>query len=244
MAGLFGRLFQKKETSQVICSAVVPAAGSSTRMEGQDKLLLPMGDVPILIHTLRALDACPLIHEIIVSTRADLIVPIGQLCKDCALSKVTKVVVGGTTRTKSVLNGIQECRPDVALIAIHDGARPLVTQDVLCAVIQRAAETGAAAPAVPVKDTVKVADKGVVQSTPDRGTLFAVQTPQVFEASLIRTALEKALEDGVTLTDDCSAVERMGMAVSLTEGSYQNIKITTPEDLVVGEALLEWGDQA
>lgn len=238
MAGWLGKLFRRREEEHLVCAAVVPAAGASARMEGRDKLLEPLGDVPVLIHTLRALDACALISEIVVVTRADLIVPVGQLCQDCAFSKVSKVVVGGETRTASVLAGIRECRQDASLIAIHDGARPLVSQQVLEQAIRRAAECGAAAPAVPVKDTIKRAAGGIVASTPERSELFAVQTPQVFEASLIRAALEKAQAEGAPLTDDCSAVERLGMPVALTAGSYENIKITTPEDLAVGEALL------
>ncbi len=240
MAGLLGRLFHRERQDRPRCSAVVAAAGSSTRMEGRDKLLLPMGEEPVLVHTLRALEECPWIDEIIVVTRGDLIVPVSQLCRDCALAKVCKVVAGGATRTRSVLAGVEEADPDAGLIAIHDGARPLVDQQVLEEVILRAGECGAAAPAVPVKDTVKRAVNGVVTGTPDRSELFAVQTPQVFEPSLIRAALTRALEDGVELTDDCSAVERLGIGVALTRGSYRNIKITTPEDLAVGEALLDW----
>lgn len=242
MAGFLGRLFRKKEREEIVCTAVVPAAGSSSRMEGQDKLLLPLGDMPVLLHTLRALDACPLIHEIIVVTRGDLVVPVGELCREGAFSKVTKVVVGGATRTESVLCGIREARQDAGLIAIHDGARPLVDRQVLEEVLLRAAQCGAAAPAVPVKDTIKRARDGVIAGTPDRAELYAVQTPQVFEASLIKGALEKALADGEALTDDCAAVERLGVPVALTRGSYGNIKITTPEDLAVAEALMDWRD--
>lgn len=203
-------------------------------------MLLPLGEVPLLIHTLRALDACPRIHEIVVVTREDLIVPISQLCREAAFSKVARVVVGGDSRAASVLNGLRETDPQASLIAIHDGARPLVSQDLLEKVIARAEVTGAAAPAVPVKDTIKRAVSGIVDSTPDRAELYAVQTPQVFEASLIKGALENALKEGAVLTDDCSAVERIGMKVSLTEGEYSNLKITTPEDLAIAEALLEW----
>lgn len=243
MAQWLKRLFRRDRAETAFCSAVVPAAGSSSRMEGQDKILLPLGDVPLFLHTLRALDACPRIHEIVVVTREDLIVPISQLCRDAALEKVTRVVVGGASRAESVLRGIRETDPDAALIAIHDGARPLVSQALLDAVIARAEESGAAAPAVPVKDTIKRAVGHVVESTPDRSELFAVQTPQVFDADLIRGALARALEEGAELTDDCSAVERMGMKVSLTEGDYMNLKVTTPEDMVLAEALLDWRER-
>ncbi len=196
----------------------------------------------MLLWTLRALEGCPYITEIIVVTREDLIVPVGQLCKDAALSKVRKVVLGGETRTASVLAGIREADPAAELIAIHDAARPLVTQGVINAAVEKAAVLGAAAPAVPVKDTIKRASDGVVESTPDRESLFAVQTPQVFEHGLILGALEKAIADGAQITDDCSAVERLGVPVHLTAGSYENIKLTTPEDVTVAEAILgRWG---
>ena len=241
MAGLLGRLFRRRR-EELRCSAVVPAAGSSTRM-GKDKLLLPLGEQPVLLHTLRALDACPYITEIVVVTREELIVPIGQLCRDAALDKVRKVIVGGATRSHSVLAGLGELSPDAELAAIHDGARPLVSQAVLEAVIRRASECGAAAPAVPVKDTVKRARDGLVTATLDRAELRAVQTPQVFQVDLIKTALQKALEDGAELTDDCTAVERLGIGVALTEGDYCNLKLTTPEDLAVAEALLAWREE-
>ena len=176
-------------------------------------------------------------------TRRDLIVPIGQLCQDYAFSKVTKVVVGGETRTHSVLAGLREVSEHLELAAIHDGARPLVSQQVLEEAILRAAQCGAAAPAVPVKDTIKQASDGLVSATLDRSQLYAVQTPQVFETSLIKAALTKALEDGVALTDDCAAVERLGLGVALTQGSYVNLKITTPEDLAAAEALMEWREE-
>ena len=238
MAGLLGRLFRRQRTPELRCSAVVPAAGSSTRMEGQDKLLLPLEEQPVLLHTLRALELCPYLAEIIVVTREDLIVPIGQLCRDAGLSKVRKVIVGGATRTHSVLAGLGELPSGAELVAIHDGARPLVSQEVLETVIFRAAECGAAAPAVPVKDTIKRARDSLVRSE-----LFAVQTPQVFQVDLIKAALVKALEDGAALTDDCGAVERLGIGVSLTQGDYCNLKITTPEDLAVAEALFAWREQ-
>ena len=243
MAGLLGRLFRRRREEELRCSAVVPAAGSSTRMV-QDKLLLPLGEQPVLLHTLRALELCPYITEIVVVTREELIVPIGQLCRDAALEKVRKVIVGGATRSHSVLAGLGELSPDAELAAIHDGARPLVSQAVLEAVIRRAAECGAAAPAVPVKDTVKRARDGLVAATLDRAELRAVQTPQVFQTDLIKTALARALAEGAELTDDCAAVERLGIGVALTEGDYCNLKLTTPEDLAVAEALLAWRDEA
>lgn len=240
--GLLKRLRKKREPQGPRCSAVVPAAGSSRRMEGQDKILLPLDDVPVLVHTLQALSASEYIQEIVVVTREDLIVPVGQLCRDCALDKVTKVLIGGATRADSVLAGVEEVSGRAELIAVHDGARPLVTVEVIDETIRKAAECGAAAPAVPVKDTIKRAVDGVVAETSDRAQLFAIQTPQVFDGDLLLGALRKAVEDGAAITDDCSAVERIGMKVCLTEGSYENIKITTPADMLVAEAILHSRD--
>lgn len=236
--GLLERFLKRKPVRQTLCTAVVPAGGNSARM-GEDKLLLPLGDIPVLLRTLWAMEGCPSVTGIIVAAREDLIVPVSQLCRDAGLTKVSKVVAGGSTRTASVLNGIREADPASRLIAIHDGARPLVTTEIVEGAIARALETGAAAPAVPVKDTVKRAVNGRVEDTPNRAELFAVQTPQVFEYGLILGALQKAEADGAVLTDDCAAVERLGVPVWLTEGSYENIKLTTPEDLAVARVILE-----
>lgn len=234
---MFWRRKQKKR-QEPCCSAVVVAAGSSTRM-GMDKLMLPLDETPVIVYTLRAVQAAPSVGEIILVTREDLIVPMSQLCQDYAISKVTKVVRGGASRTQSVRLGTLEVSGDAQVIAIHDGARPFVSAEVIERAVAQAMETGAAAPAVPVKDTIKVAHDGVVESTPDRACLFAVQTPQVFESSLIKAAPQKALDDGLELTDDCAAVERLGMKVALTRGDERNIKLTTPEDLAVAQAILE-----
>jgi len=241
--GFLTRLLRRGKGPALTCTAVVPAAGRSVRM-GEDKLLLPLGEVPVILRTLRTLESSPYITEIIVATREDLLVPLSQLCREAALGKVRKIVVGGDTRAQSVLAGIREADPSTELIAVHDGDRPLVTVEIVNAAIEKAAQRGAAAPAVPVKDTIKRAVDGVVTGALDRSELYAVQTPQVFEHGLIQGALEKAIADGAELTDDCSAVERIGMPVCLTEGSYDNIKLTTPEDLAVAEAILErWGQR-
>lgn len=233
------RKLAKKKAHPPICSAVIVAAGSARRMEGIDKVLAPLGELPVLVHTIYSFQDCPRFDEIVVVTREDLLVEVSRICKDFQLDKVSKVVVGGRERTDSVLAGLREVRPDADLIAIHDGARPLAPQQVLEEVVERAAETGAAAPAIPVTDTVKRAREGLIEETVDRSELWTVQTPQVFEAGLIRAAVEKAVVDGESLTDECGAVERLGMKVSLTTGSKENIKITTPFDLILGEAILE-----
>ncbi len=229
---------RKRKVDVLFCAAVVVAAGSSTRMAGLDKIMLPILDKPMILYTLQELNVCPTIHEIVVVTREDLIVPIGKLCTDYSIGKVNKIIVGGETRTHSVRNGLLEVSDKAAVIAIHDGARPLVTQKILEDTIHTALTYGASAPAISVKDTIKRAVNGVVADTPDRTELFAVQTPQVFEADLIRAAIHQAVEQNLPLTDDCSAVERLGMKVVLTQGSEENIKVTTQADIVVAEAIL------
>jgi len=221
-----------------VCSAVVVAAGSSSRM-GADKLMLPLGGVPVIIQTLQAVSAAPSVGEVILVAREDLLVPMSQLCRDFGLEKVTKVIRGGQRRVESARLGTLEASRDAQVIAIHDGARPFVSIQVIEDAVAQALSTGAAAPAVPVKDTVKQAADGLVERTLDRETLFAVQTPQVFEASLIRAALQKALDDGAELTDDCAAVERLGMKVVLTQGDERNFKLTTPMDLMMAGGMLE-----
>ena len=238
------RRAREKGSATVGCSCVVVAAGRSERMQGIEKVLYPLLGVPVLIRTLQALSACEEISEIIVVTREDLLVPVSDICKDACLDKVRKIVVGAADRAGSVRCGLREIDPSAQLVAVHDAARPFVTPEVVREAILTAARTGAAAPAVRVKDTVKVVgEDGMVDHTPPRETLWAVQTPQVFDADLLRGALIKAEEDGAALTDDCSAVERIGMKVTLTPGCEENIKLTTPVDLACAEAIISWRER-
>lgn len=229
---------KQKKKPAVHCSVIVLAAGSSSRM-GQDKIMATVGDLPVIVHTLQAFEPVPEVNEVIVVTREELVPEIAGLCKVFGLNKVKKVVRGGDSRVQSARIGTLEADHDAQLIAIHDAARPFVTMEVIQSAILKAAETGAAAPAIPVKDTIKVARDGLVEYTPDRSELYAVQTPQVFDAALIRAALQKALDDGAEVTDDCSAVERLGMKVSLTAGDERNFKLTTPADLMLAETILQ-----
>ena len=193
-------LFRKiREANRPFCTALVAAAGSSSRMGGTDKLMEFLDNVPVLMRTLTALQQADFIDEIVIAAREDALVD----------------------------------------ISVQDGARPLVTPALIDRTVEAAAKCGAAAPAVPVKDTIKtVAEDGAVTGTPDRSTLRAVQTPQVFEADLLKAALQSALENEVPVTDDCSAVERLGKVVYLIDGDEEKLKITTPVDLVIAEAIL------
>ena len=236
---LWKRLFPNHRPAHPYCSAVIAAAGSSQRMEGENKLLLPLGGKPVLAHTLQAVDRAPSIREIIIAAREEDMIRFAELCKAWAISKPVKVVLGGKTRAESVLRAAMEANEDADLIAVQDGARPFVTPELIERVVEAARVNFAAAPAVPVKDTVKVAVDGIVRETPDRSMLFAVQTPQVFDAQLLRAALQSAVKAGVKLTDDCSAVERIGKEIYLTDGDEENMKITTPLDLFLAETILE-----
>jgi len=233
------KLKNKKLLLQPMSAAVIVAAGSSTRMEGVDKIFAPINGVPVLARTLLEFEHCEMISEIIVVTSENSIIDAGNLCRDFEISKVSKIVCGGETRTDSVLNGLLELAKDSEIVAIHDGARPLVSQEIIKRAIRTAAKYSAAAPAVQVVDTIKVVEQGVVASTPDRSTLYAVQTPQVFVTSLIKGALTDAVKAGAELTDDCSAVERLGGMVRITKGSDENIKITVPADIIKAEAILK-----
>ncbi len=219
------------------CGAVIVAAGSASRMGGIDKVMAQLGGEPMVVRSVRAFQECDAIKEIVVVTRPDLIVPIRDLCS--AFDKVKAVVAGGKDRPESVSLGLNALSDKVKLAAIHDGARPLVSWQVIDRTVRAANTYGAAAPAVPVKDTIKVVQGGIVRETPERKHLYAVQTPQVFDFDLLRGALKKAADDKAEITDDCSAVERLGMSVKIVEGDERNIKITTPIDLTVAEAFLE-----
>lgn len=219
------------------CGVVIVAAGSASRMGGIDKVMAPLGGEPMIVRTVRAFQDCDAIASIVIVTREDLIRPISGLCRD--MGKVVAVVAGGSSRQESVHLGLNALPKGTKLAAVHDGARPLISWQVIDRVVRAANTYGAAAPAIPMKDTIKVVAGGLVKETPDRSTLMAVQTPQVFDFDLLRGALRKAEEDGATVTDDCSAVERTGMKIKIVEGDERNLKVTTPMDLKIAELLLE-----
>ncbi len=219
------------------CGAVIVAAGNASRMGGTDKVMAQLQGQPMLVHTVRAFQSCDAIREIVVVTREDLVREVMSLCR--SFDKVTAVVSGGKDRQESVELGLGALSEKVKLAAIHDGARPLVTHAVIDRTVRAANTYGAAAPAVPVKDTVKVVQGGVVKTTPERKTLQAVQTPQVFDVAMLRGALKKARQDKAEITDDCSAVEHMGFSVKIVEGDECNIKVTTPMDLKIAQLFME-----
>ena len=230
--------FKSKANKRPRVAAIIAAAGMSSRMGGTDKLFAPLFGVPILAHTFLAFEHCDYIDEIIVAAASESIVPIGDLCKGYGITKATQILRGGESRTESVYAALMSAPPETEYAAIHDGARPLVKPALIAEVVECAFKYGAAVPATPLTDTVKSTDGGNIIKTVDRNALRAVQTPQVFQIGLIKGALTKAIRESAALTDDCAAVERIGMKVKIVAGSPGNIKITAPADLAIAEALM------
>ena len=221
-------------------AALLVCAGSATRMGGIHKILHPLGGTTVLAEVLRRFCLCDSISEIVLICRAQDIADF-QAAAAAALipAEITVTVTGGgDTRQQSVRNGFLSMQTDADYVAIHDGARPLVLPEDIARVIADARRTGAASLGVPVKDTVKVVRQGIIADTPDRSLLYLTQTPQVFRRSLYADAMELAAEQGRDYTDDCQLVEALGLQVTMTAGDYSNIKLTTPEDFAVAEALL------
>lgn len=231
-------LFKKTEQRNT-CSAVIVAAGSAQRM-GADKVMLELGCMPVLARTLLAFQNCDAIDEIIVVTRMEKVEEVASLCKKYGVTKVGKVIRGGKTRMESALAGVSEARSGAKLIAIHDGARPFVTDEVIHRTVDAAAAYMSAVPVIYSTDTLKTIDEdGLITGSVDRDRTVRVQTPQVFNADLIKGALTKAVSDGLTMTDDCSAIEIMGIKTYIVDGDEDNIKLTTPRDLQLGELILK-----
>ena len=215
--------------------AVIAAAGSSRRMGGVDKVFAVVAGGPLLAHVLRVFQECHLVHQVVVVLGRARVEPGRRLVKDQAFSKVTAVCAGGDRRQDSVaagLGGLVDCD----WVVIHDGARPCITADLIERGLAEARKTGAAIAAVPVKDTVKQVDAdGAIHSTPLREDLWVAQTPQIFRSDIISEAYREMKAD---VTDDAALVEALGYKVRVYAGSYDNIKVTTPEDLGIAETIL------
>lgn len=237
MAIRLRKLFKREKDKSAVCSVIVAAAGSSARMQGTNKLLIEIGGKPVLAHTLTALNRCREIAEIIVVTRQVDMSTVAQLCLTYEVSKVSKIIIGGETRLESVYYGVQQVSPVSKLIAVHDGARPFVTDSIVSNTVDAALRYSAAAPAVPVTSTIKQAKNGIVEKTIDRAYLYEVQTPQIFTSEILKGALQNAIDKSLCITDDCMAVEAIGCPVKLTEGSRENIKLTTVADIAYAEAV-------
>lgn len=238
---LMEKLSPAKKGYHAFCSAVIVAAGKGRRMESNvNKVYIDLVGKKTIVRTVEAFQQSPFVDEIlIVVCESDLTYCGFEVIDKSVLTKVIKIIAGGASRQQSVYNGLKEVSEHAELVLIHDGARPLVTGEIIEASIQGALEYGAVSTGVPVKDTIKVVDsQGFVCSTPDRSTLWAVQTPQVFKRSIIVEAHQKARELDIDATDDAMLVEKMGYRLKLVQGSYENIKLTTPEDVIIARAII------
>lgn len=224
----------------IFVSAIIVAAGGSVRMGIADsKQFIPLLGRPAIEYTLRAFQKCHLIKEIVVVCREQDKERIRLIADENSFTKVNSLVEGGASRAESVRNGIKTASGEAKYFAIHDGARPLITVEEIERVVESAFETGAATLGVPVKDTIKIVDGyNKIESTPLRSQLRAVHTPQVFERELYQFALENAGDNMINFTDDCSLIEHMGGEVEVVKGSEENIKLTTPIDVVIAESIL------
>lgn len=229
-------------------SAVILAGGIGSRMKAQTrtdsaavtKQFLSLGDEPIILRTIRMFEACPIIDEIILVVREEERALYSPMLTHAEIRKVSKIVTGGETRQDSAYEGLLAVHRDCAFIAIHDGARPLITPEQITAVAKEAYRIGAAAAASRVKDTVKITEgAGYVKETPDRSQVWAASTPQIFKVEEYRASVYLGREKKLSVTDDCSLVEAVGFPVKLVDIGYQNLKITTNEDLYFAEAILK-----
>ena len=218
--------------------AVILAAGNSTRM-GENKMFMSLDGKTVLVRTVMAFDSHPLVDTVTVVTRAEDALLVEKMLGTIEKKKAFKIVHGGKERIDSVAAGIEGIEEENAIIAIHDGARPLVTEEIITKAILAAEAHGGAIPAVRVKDTLKiVSEQGFVTKTPDRSTLYSAQTPQCFMADRFKTAMKKALDSGEVFTDDASVFSFNGGKVFITEGSYENLKITTYDDILAAQVFL------
>jgi len=221
--------------------AVIVSAGKGHRfMEGKKKQFHLLTGKPILAHTLDKFETCPLIHSIVlVVAEEDMDYSMNEIIEKYHYRKISQIVPGGRRRQDSVKNGIDALSKDVEVVVIHDGVRPFVTKAMIEESIHSAIRFGAVVVAMPVKETIKIAHlDGTVLKTLDRESLWQIQTPQTFQAHLIKEAFHKAAEEGFIGTDDASLVERLGVKVHILPGSYTNIKITTKEDLMLAHLFL------
>ncbi|HZG71164.1 MAG TPA: 2-C-methyl-D-erythritol 4-phosphate cytidylyltransferase [Chondromyces sp.] len=222
---------------------VIPAAGQGKRMKAnQNKLFLSLLGKPIIIHTLEVFESDPLCDGVVLAIHPDEEQTFVSLLNKYNIQKVNKLVYGGKERQHSVFNGLKTL-DERGIVLVHDGARPFITEDIIHQLMEEAERIGAAIVAVPVKDTIKREKSGLVAETVERSSLWSVQTPQAFRMPLLLQAHQKAENDGYLGTDDASLVERVGEPIQIVEGSYDNIKLTTPEDLYFAEAIIHKRNQ-
>lgn len=219
-------------------SVIIAAGGRSQRMEGINKQLALLRGVPVIARSMMVFQELEEVGEIIISARPEDMETIDKFANEYGISKFAGCAEGGETRQQSVVNALKRVSRETSLIAVHDGARPLVKTEFIRQCIRDASIFGGAALAVPVKDTIKQAEGGFVTDTPDRSRLFITQTPQIFKKKLYFDGVNFAGDHGLDFTDDCQLAEAVGGKIHLTISDYRNIKITTPEDMAIAEAIL------
>lgn len=220
-------------------SAIIVCAGNSSRMNGVNKILLPLGESNVIGCTLSAFQKCGSIEDIVVVCREQDREEIHKTADKLGITKLHEFAQGGSTRQQSVINGLRRISADTEMIAVHDGARPLIKPEHIEKTIKDASVFGGAVLGVPVKDTIKVVRDGLIEDTPHRPSLYITQTPQVFKRRLYFEGVDFALEHELDFTDDCQLIEAVGIKVCMTVGDYTNIKITTPEDIKIAQLLLD-----
>lgn len=220
-------------------SAILVCAGNASRMQGLNKILLPLGKTTVAGCTMLAFQKCDRIAEIIIVARPCDHEALKKTADEQGITKLKTITEGGSTRQESVIKGLKQVSDETKLVAIHDGARPLVDPEHIENVIKDAQVFGGATLGVPVKDTIKVVNDSLITDTPYRPSLYITQTPQVFKKSIYCKAVQFALDHKLDFTDDCQLAEAIGCKVYMTKGDYTNIKITTPEDIEIAELLLK-----
>ncbi|MDX5474096.1 MAG: 2-C-methyl-D-erythritol 4-phosphate cytidylyltransferase [Bacillaceae bacterium] len=218
---------------------IIPAAGQGKRMNaGMNKQFIELNQKPVIIHTLLVFEKDPLCEQVLLVINEQEKETFQTLLAKHQITKVKKLVSGGNERQESVYNGLQAAKKD-GIVLVHDGARPFIRQTYIHQLVEKATKTGAAIVAVPVKDTIKKVTNGIAVETVERSSLWSVQTPQAFRFSILLDAHEKARQENYLGTDEASLVERIGLDVHIVEGDYENIKLTTQEDLLYANAILQ-----
>lgn len=222
-------------------TAIIPGGGLGVRMGTEiNKQFLEINGKPIIAYTLERIAQCSLVDEIVVAVPADWVdFVLGDIVQQYQIAKVVRVISGGATRQESVYLGLTTLDKNDSLVLIHDAVRPCISLDLIEKVVEKASQTGAAIAAIPVRDTIKLVEGGVIRATPDRQNLWCAQTPQVFRKDIIWRAFERAVDNNVVATDDASLVEALGVAVHVVNGEFTNLKITMPEDLLLAQMLIE-----
>lgn len=222
-------------------SVIIAAAGNAERMNGENKQLRLLCGIPVIIRSMLVFEKLENVSEIIVSARECDIDRIMSVSSEYKITKLKAVIIGGKTRQESVIKALKEVSKETELVAVHDGARPLVSVEHIKQCVKDAVIFGASTLGVPVKDTLKVVDGGLIIDTPDRRKLYITQTPQIFRKKKYYAGVNFAEEHELDFTDDCQLVEAVGVKVNMTMSDYKNIKLTTPEDFAVAEAILSMG---